>query len=441
MGCGSSNSASKYVPNVGIPARSEPPHEFYGSWEKIEAAKKEFLEKEPYEIDINGLKVKLHHNSGKQEKHSSCMTNHLTKEVYEQLKDRVTKFGVTLDKCIKTGIENPGHPAIKTVGMSAGDMESYAAFADIFDPVIEERHDGYKKDANHPSDMNVSKIKDPAIIDANYVISTRVRSGRNVADIPFPPSCNKEERRRLEDIVVKALLKLDGELKGDYFPLAGSDSYAAKPGGMTTEEEEKLRTDHFLFQEPDSTLLISGAMHRDWPDARGIFHNNAKNALVWVNEEDHLRVISMQSGPDIKQVFTRFADLCNAVEKVVKEEGCSFAHSKHLGYILTCPSNLGTGLRASMMVKLPLLGSDEHKVRFKQLATDLGIQIRGSGGVDSAFTGVFDLSNSARLGKSEVQLINVMIDGVAKLIEEEKKLEKPAEEKKEENPAEEEKKD
>merc|ERR1719424_1121465 len=409
------------VPVAIAGARNEPQHEFYGSWENVEKAKAEFLVKPAYEIDINGLKVKLHHNSGGIDKHASCMANHLTEDLYNQLRDRVTCNGVTLDKCIKTGIENPGHPAIKTVGLTAGDVESYEVFKELFDPVIQERHGGYGADAKHPTDMNVDNIKDPSVIDANYVISTRVRSGRSVNGIPFPPSCTKEERRKLEEVVTKALAGLTGELEGDYYPLAGSTSYAAKPGGMTTEEEEKLRNDHFLFQEPDSTLLISGAMHREWPDARGIFCNKVKNALVWVNEEDHLRVISMEMGPDIKNVFTRFATLCNEVEKVVKAEGYSFAITDHLGYVLTCPSNLGTGLRSSMMVKLPNLGKHHN---FKKKAGELGIQVRGSAGVDSGTdSGVFDLSNSDRLGRSEVELVNIMIDGVTALIAEEKTME------------------
>ena len=71
-----------------------------------------------------------------------------------------------------------------------------------------------------------------------------------------------------------------------------------------------------------------------------------------------MRVISMEMGADIVGVFARFVDLCNNVESAMqKATGTKFAHSKHLGYILTCPSNLGTGLRASMMIKLPLVGA------------------------------------------------------------------------------------
>merc|ERR1712216_675868 len=173
------------------------------------------------------------------------------------------------------------------------------------------------------------------------------------------------------------------------------------------------------FQEPDSTLLISSGMERDWPDARGIFHNKEKNSLVWCNEEDHTRLIAMENGANIKNVFARFVKLVTHVEKVIKENGSGFAHSEHLGYILTCPSNLGTGLRASMMVNLPNVGKRND---FNELCDKYRLQPRGSGGVDSSFTGTFDISNRDRLGVSEVELVNLMIKGVAELIKLEKTM-------------------
>lgn len=402
------------------PPRQNPPHLFYGSWKNVQATKEEYLTKPEYTVDINGVSIKLNHNKNGIKEHANIMAKNLTEELYNKLKDRTTKNGVTLDKCIKTGIENPGHPTIATVGMVAGDAESYEVFKELFDPVIDQRHGGYAPDAKHPTNLDLSQVID-GNIDPSYVISTRVRSGRSIAGIPLPPSCNKAERRKVEAVVTKALRNLDGPLKGDYYPLAGSQSYGPKPGGMSHAEEEQLREDHFLFQEPDSTLLVSGGMERDWPDARGIFTNNDKNALVWLNEEDHLRIISMEMGADIKNVFSRFVNLCDAVEKVVTKEGYGFSHSEHLGYILTCPSNLGTGLRASMMVKLPYLSQMPY---FKKMAGKYRIQIRGSGGVDSEFNGVFDLSNSDRLGVGEVDLVNTMIRGVGEMIEEEKRLEK-----------------
>lgn len=118
--------------------------------------------------------------------------------------------------------------------------------------------------------------------------------------------------------------------------------------------------DHFLFKEGDRFLDACG-LNRDWPEGRGIFHNDAKTFLVWINEEDQLRIISMQKGADILAVFTRLSTAAAEIEKVAK-----FAHDDHLGYITSCPTNLGTALRASVHIKLPLLGKD--KKRFNEIA-------------------------------------------------------------------------
>merc|ERR1712159_851513 len=141
-------------------------------------------------------------------------------------------------------------------------------------------------------------------------------------------------------------MKMDGELKGEYFGLYGSLSEpveAGKSAAMTKEKEEDLRKRGNLFQEPDSTLLLSSGCGRHWPDARGIFHNEAKNFFVWVNEEDQMRIISTQPGADVNAIFVRFANATSAVAKCLKANGKDFMFNDHLGFILTCPSNLGTG--------------------------------------------------------------------------------------------------
>ena len=74
-----------------------------------------------------------------------------------------------------------------------------------------------------------------------------------------------------------------------------------------------ISQDHFLFQKPESHLMVNSNAGRDWPDARGIWHNNEKNFLVWVNEEDHCRVISMQKGGSMQKTFERF---CTGLKKV-----------------------------------------------------------------------------------------------------------------------------
>lgn len=142
------------------------------------------------------------------------------------------------------------------------------------------------------------------------MLTTRVRTGRSVRGFKLPPVIGFEERRKLEALAVKGLLNMEGDLKGDYFPLHGSRSYPPKPNGMGEDEEETLRKTGNLFQEPDSTLLLASGMGRHWPDGRGIFCNDNRNLFVWLCEEDHLRIVSMQGdrskptkeGKQIKEV-------------------------------------------------------------------------------------------------------------------------------------------
>lgn len=241
-------------------------------------------------------------------------------------------------------MDNPGHPFIKTVGVVAGDEESYEVFAELLDPIIEERHNGYKKTDFHKTDLDSSKIRGGKL-DEKYVLSARCRTGRSIKGCSLPPHCTRAERREVERIVCNALKKLKGEFRGRYYPL----------NGMSERDQNRLIEDHFLFDKPVSPLLTCAGMARDWPDARGIWHNEKKNFLVWLNEEDHTRVISMQKGGNMKEVFDRFCTGLKEVESKIMEVGEGFMWSKHLGYILTCPSNLGTGLRAGVHVKLPHL--------------------------------------------------------------------------------------
>merc|ERR1712222_229036 len=163
----------------------------------------------------------------------------------------------------------------------------------------------------------------------------------------------------------------------------------------------------------DRNLIVAG-MERDWPEGRGIFHNEAKTFLLWVNEEDQMRIISMEKGGDVKGVG----------DSVKAESGKDFALSERFDYIHSCPTNLGTGMRASVMIDLPGYtkeGLDALKKRCEELA----VQPRGTRGESGGFDGcTYDVSNKHRLGHSEVELIQTMIDGVNTLWEEDKALQK-----------------
>ncbi|EPQ01490.1 Creatine kinase B-type [Myotis brandtii] len=123
----------------------------------------------------------------------------------------------------------------------------------------------------------------------------------------------------------------------------------------------------------------------------------------------------------MKEVFTRFCNGLTQIEGLFKSKNYEFMWNPHLGYILTCPSNLGTGLRAGVHIKLPHLSKHD---KFAEVLKRLRLQKRGTGGVDTAAVGgVFDISNADRLGFSEVELVQMVVDGVKLLIEMEKRLE------------------
>uniref|UniRef100_A0A8C6TX73 creatine kinase n=1 Tax=Neogobius melanostomus TaxID=47308 RepID=A0A8C6TX73_9GOBI len=92
-------------------------------------------------------------------KHNNHMAKVLTKEMYEHLRDKQTPSGFTLDDVIQTGVDNPGHPFIMTVGCVAGDEETYEVFKELLDPVIEDRHGGYKPTDKHKTDINSDNLQ------------------------------------------------------------------------------------------------------------------------------------------------------------------------------------------------------------------------------------------------------------------------------------------
>ncbi len=330
---------------------------------------------------------------------TSLLCKYLTPQIFEELKDKKTDFNYTLKKAINSGVENTD----SGIGVYAGDEESYELFSKLFDPIIEDYH-GFTKEQNHSSNINVDDLNTPnPDVDGEYIVSTRIRVGRNLKNFPLGPAIEQQSRLIVERMVSDALSGLDGDLKGKYHSLHG----------MSEEVQTQLIEDHFLFKEGDR-FLESAGLNGNWPEGRGIYHNIDKTFLVWVNEEDQLRIISMQQGGDIKEVFTRLSSAITKLEKCL-----DFAFSQHLGYITSCPTNLGTAMRASVHIKVPNLAKDMKK--FKNITDKYHLQIRGIHGEHSKSEGgVYDISNRRRLGITEVEAVLDMYNGVVALIEAEK---------------------
>merc|ERR1712212_700070 len=332
----------------------------------------------------------------------SLLKKYLTKEIFDQLKTKKTALGATLLDVIQSGVENLD----SGVGVYAPDAEAYSLFAPLFDPIIEDYHVGFTQKDKHPDrdfgDVNSLVNVDP---EGQFVISTRVRCGRSMEGYPFNPCLTEAQYKEMEAKVSSTLATLEGELKGTYHGLTG----------MGKEVQQQLIDDHFLFKEGDRFLQAANAC-RYWPAGRGIYHNDAKTFLVWCNEEDHLRIISMQMGGDLGAVFRRLTNAVNEIEKHIP-----FSHHDRLGFLTFCPPNLGTTVRASVHIKVPKLAADYPKL--EATAAKYNLQVRGTSGEHTAaIGGIYDISNKRRMGLTEYQAVKEMQDGILELI----KLEKEA---------------
>merc|ERR1712111_318346 len=231
----------------------------------------------------------------------SLVAKYVTEPIWEKLnRAKTATSGFSLAKAIACAVEfNNQH-----CGIYAGDWDSYKVFSDVFDPIIQDYH-GISADSKHTSDMDVTKIK--GNIDGSAPVhSTRIRVGRSIDGFGLSPGITKDQRLGVEKLMINAVKSFPSDLAGNYYPLTGMDE----------KVRQQLVDDHFLFVSGDRNLTVAG-MERDWLEGRGIFHNDAKTFLTWVNEEDQLRIISMQKGGDVKGVFERLAKGINAVEESV----------------------------------------------------------------------------------------------------------------------------
>ncbi|KAK7575647.1 hypothetical protein V9T40_011933 [Parthenolecanium corni] len=332
----------------------------------------------------------------------SLLKKYLTAEVFESLKTKKTSYGSTLLDCIQSGIQNLD----SGVGVYAADPEAYAVFADLFDPIIEDYHAGFKKNDRHPP-SHFGDAKDFGTLDpeGKLIISTRIRVGRSIDGYPFNPCMEEKHYEGLEQKARQVFSTLTDDLSGEFYPLTN----------MSKDVQQRLIDDHFLFKEGDRFLEAANANHF-WPKGRGIYHNSSKTFLVWVNEEDHLRVISMQPGGNVFEIFDRLIRGLQAIEKKL-----SFAHDSRLGFLTFCPTNLGTTIRASVLIKIPLLLAE--KKTLDEISKKYNLQVRGTRGEHStAEGGIVDVSNKRRLGLTEYDAVNEMYCGVCEIVKKEYQL-------------------
>jgi protein-arginine kinase len=200
---------------------------------------------------------------------------------------------------------------------------------------------------------------------------------------------------------------------------------------MTEAEEQALREAKVLFEAPDSVLVLSSGLGRDWPEARAIFvtGNCATTGVMrdtdvaaWINQEEHLQLRCQRKDANVKAAFGRVLELERELQGILErthgQQPAFAAPDSSFGHLSASPENVGTGLRVEVFARLPKLGAERG---FRALCKKL--QLQGKRAAEEG-ADAWVLSNIARIGISEVEQLNTIIKGAKVLVTIEQRLER-----------------
>ena len=235
----------------------------------------------------------------------------------------------------------------------------------------------------------------------DIVLSSRVRLARNFQQIPFPNRADfsqLEEVRRMAETMQTGLEQTAGE------PF---DHVAVE---HLTDLEKRVLVEKHLITE---NLVRS-------PQGRSAFVSLDRRSSILVNEEDHLRIQCMVPGLDLQTPYA----MASALDDVI-ESRLDIAFDESMGYLTSCPTNLGTGLRASVLLHLPGLVFTRNIAGIINISPQLGLAVRSLYGEGSEGTGnVFQIANQLTLGFTEEELIGNLTSAVGEIIAHERRARK-----------------
>jgi len=215
---------------------------------------------------------------------------------------------------------------------------------------------------------------------ADIVLSSRVRLARNVAHHLYPPRADTERHQQVVDLISAAMEKTGVTASGNFFPSSEIDEFS----------REILIERHLISLE---------FLRDDRP--RGLFIADDETASLMVNEEDHLRIQAVSSGMNVHQAMALASDIDERLSSVLE-----YDTDPRLGYLTACPTNVGTGMRASVLIHLPGLVLTKDMDNVLSQVAKIGLTVRGFYGEGSDVLGnLFQVSNQTTLGRSEDDLI------------------------------------
>lgn len=238
----------------------------------------------------------------------------------------------------------------------------------------------------------MNKWLDDEGLEKDIVISSRVRLARNLECMKLPQQINEQDGQDVVEMVTQAVLK--------------DDNYKTYNIKDLTEQQRTLFVEKHLIS-PD--LLKK-------PNISSFLLKNDEKVTIMINEEDHIRIQALFSGLNLDESFR----ICNEVDDLI-EETLDYSFDEKFGYITSCPTNAGTGLRASVMVHLPSLVLTGNINGILQAVTQLGLAVRGIYGEGTGSLGnIFQISNQITLGETEQEIISKLKGIVTQMIRRER---------------------
>ncbi|WP_280772094.1 protein arginine kinase [Salipaludibacillus daqingensis] len=233
--------------------------------------------------------------------------------------------------------------------------------------------------------------------DADIVISSRIRLARNLRDVPFPMA---GDEKQLEKITEQVDAKFAGKSHVKFGELE-----LLKMKDLKENEKRVLVEKH----------LISPNLSNE-SKAGSVLLSEDESLSIMVNEEDHFRIQCLFSGFQLDEGLKYANDMDDWME-----EKLDFAFDENQGYLTSCPTNVGTGLRSSVMMHLPALVMTKRLNRILPAINQLGLVVRGIYGEGSEALGnLFQISNQTTLGKSEKDIVDDLRSVVTQLIQQER---------------------
>lgn len=232
---------------------------------------------------------------------------------------------------------------------------------------------------------------------SNEVISTRVRLARNLKDYPFPCRLSEQGRKKVIEKVTSAIRDSNSSIASDFNLIKLDDLTEAQGVSLV---ERHLVSPEFISETEGRALLLS----------------KDESMSIMINEEDHIRLQVITDGLSLEQAY----DTADKLDTLL-DENLEFAFDDKLGYLTQCPTNLGTGMRASVMLHLPALEKSHTIGRIAGNLSKLGLTIRGAYGEGSEPSGsLYQLSNQVTLGISEKAAIENLENITKQLVSQER---------------------